>query len=597
MKDTLDEVFMLLWIAMFLACNAPKDPGVGPVDVPLDPEDSASDTDAIPPIETGAPDPTVDEATLALDPLRAVNNGRFATSPVCAECHANSPSAQAMRDDADRPIGMFDLWQASMMANAGRDPLWRAAVSAEIAATPAAGATIQAKCARCHLPMASADAALAGDPPPGLPTLTEGGERQDLALDGVSCTVCHQIEPLGLGTDASMSGGYTLLGQGRIYGPHADPFTNPMVMHTGFTPVEGAHVLRSELCATCHQQEVHTLAEDGSETGSVVPEQSVYAEWQNSAAFAEGKTCQTCHLPVVDEDGVPIETAIAREPQGGDFMGMRVGPRRPYGRHVLVGGNTLVPQILRDASATLAPQAPTAAFDATVALARRQLAEATASLSVVDGSLAEGVVAFTVEVMPLTGHKFPTGIPVRRAWLHVTVVDASGVPVFESGGWDGDGRIVGADGVPLASEFAGGPVEPHREVVTSDDAAQIYEPILADADGAPEWRLTRGARWLKDNRVLPRGWDPAHPEMDWMAPAGVGNDPDYEGPGDRVRYEVVGVQGPVRVEAELVFQPLSTRWAEELFATDTPEARAFEQMWQAADRNPERVASAEVEIP
>lgn len=39
-----------------------------------------------------------------------------------------------------------------------------------------------------------------------------------------------------------------------------------------------------------------------------------------------------------------------------------------------------------------------------------------------------------VRVTSLTGHKFPTGFPSRRAWIRLTVNDSSGNTLFESGG-------------------------------------------------------------------------------------------------------------------------------------------------------------------
>ena len=43
------------------------------------------------------------------------------------------------------------------------------------------------------------------------------------------------------------------------------------------------------------------------------------------------------------------------------------------------------------------------------------------------------------------GHKFPTGFPSRRTWIHLTVADGSGSTVFESGAPQADGRIAGND--------------------------------------------------------------------------------------------------------------------------------------------------------
>ena len=47
-----------------------------------------------------------------------------------------------------------------------------------------------------------------------------------------------------------------------------------------------------------------------------------------------------------------------------------------------------------------------------------------------------------------------------------------------------------------------------------------------------------------------------------------------------------------RIEAELLFQALAPRFAEELFAADAPGVRAFRPMYEAADARPERVAGA-----
>jgi hypothetical protein len=44
------------------------------------------------------------------------------------------------------------------------------------------------------------------------------------------------------------------------------------------------------------------------------------------------------------------------------------------------------------------------------------------------------------------------------------------------------------------------------------------------------------------------------------------NDGDFDGNGDKIRYSIpVGdAQGPFRIEAELWFQPISFRWANNL---------------------------------
>lgn len=521
-------------------------------------------------------------------------------SSQCARCHSNSPFTDALRDGAGRPVAPYDLWRGSMMANSGRDPFWRAVVSAEIAHTPSKKALIEEKCTRCHTPMVRPVA----ESPPGrtLAVLDGDDDRARLARDGVSCTVCHRIAPDDLGTPASFTGRFTLEKDAFLYGPHSAPIPGPMPMFTGYTPAFGAQIGRSALCATCHTLITHALEPDGRDTGKVHHEQVPYLEWRNSVfndevdyPEPEAASCQACHLPTTDVDGDPIHAAIARNPRGGSFP--FVAPRQPFGRHVLVGGNTLIPQILRD-NRELGPTAPDAAFDATIAAARDQLRHRTATLAIADVSRADGVASFAVTVANRAGHKLPTAYPSRRVWLRVVVRDADGTIVFRSGDFDEAGRLVDGTGAVLASERVGGPIEPHHRVIEREDRVQIYESVMAGVDGKATFTLLRAAGFVKDNRLLPRGWEPDGPHAAETAPVGVAGDRDFADGGDTIRYRVrvVGA-APHRVEATLYYTVLSPRHAAELFEVDTPEVAAFRSLYEGADRTPERVATSTATIP
>ena len=494
-----------------------------------------------------------------------------------------------MRDSAGRAVGAFDGWQATMMANASRDPLWRAVVSVEVAATPSQQEAIESTCMKCHAPMRRADTQLTGVGVPLLADLTGGDEAAHLALDGVSCAMCHQIEADGLETGAGFNGGYVVRGVGNIFGPYTDPYTPPM-QAMGFTPQYGQQIDDSLVCATCHTVQTRAFAEDGQLNGGEVLEQAPYLEWENSRYPSADGACVACHMPDRSEDDFPITTAIATV-YGADDP--NIPARATYRRHVLVGGNTLVPALLRD-NPSLGALAPPAAFDAVIATAREQLSQRTAALYTTQPFLSNGVLTFTVTVEPQTGHKFPTGIPLRRAWIRTIVTDATGARVFESGDFDIAGRIVDAANQPMAFEVAGGPVAPHVDRVDSADDVPIYEAVLADIDGNPTYRLMRGAGFYKDNRLLPQGWSAMHPNAAVVGPVGIGDDPDWTTPGDVIDYAIpLGeVARPLTVELTMYYQPLSARFAEELFVVPTPEVLAFQEMYLRVGKGPEFVAQA-----
>ncbi|MCA9623341.1 MAG: hypothetical protein KC731_30180, partial [Myxococcales bacterium] len=544
----------------------------------------------------GGQDPGSVDA-LALPPASEVNDGRFATASVCARCHASSDAATAMRDETGAVIAFHDLWRSTMMANSARDPFFRAVVSAEVAASPSNEGTIQNKCLRCHAPMAHVSSELDGAPA-AWSVLTATTPDGSLARDGVSCAVCHQIEPDDLGETASFSGGFHIAAEGRMYGPHAAPFSMPMVNNSGFSPVAADHVTESALCASCHTLETSAFDEDGQPNGFVLAEQMPYLEWRASAFQTESSpgpdaaSCRDCHVPTVSEAGVPILSAIARNPMGGDFG--PVSPRQPFGRHLFIGGNAFMLTLLRDWAELLGVDAPAAAFDRTIALTRQQLAERSATVQVVSAVRDGDAIELVVQLTNLAGHKFPTGHPARRAWLRVAATTGGGAMVFRSGGVDDDGHLVDAAGGILPSELSGGSYQPHRDLLTADDQVYLLEATMGDEQGAPTYLLLRGSQYLKDSRLLPRGWQ--SPASAAIAPVGTEGDATFVGGGDQVRYRFPAPVGAVSIEVTLLYQSLSRRYLDEIFTWGTPETKGFELMWQAADRTPERVAEATVTV-
>ena len=311
----------------------------------------------------------------------------------------------------------------------------------------------------------------------------------------------------------------------------------------------------------------------------------------------QAASCQACHMPSRSEAGGPISTRLARRPMGDDFP--PISDRSPYHRHVLVGGNTLVPAMLRDFADELRPRASSEALNATIAAAQAVLQQDTATLAF-DGAGRQGdELVIPVRVENLAGHKFPTGMPARRALLQLTVRDGSGAVVFRSGGTNGEGQLVDLDDTLLPLEQPGGDPQPHHQVITSSSQVQIYQSVMADEDGDPTYRLLRASSYTKDNRLLPAGWTPAAPNAAQTAPVLGMADADFVGGSDTVEYRVLApaAAGPYEVEASLGYQVIDPRFATELLLLEAPEIRAFERMWEASSHEPEPVAAAATVLP
>jgi hypothetical protein len=500
--------------------------------------------------------------------------GVFTSAATCgAQCHKSDGS---IMDFSGEDVSPGTQWQHSVMANAFNDPYWQAAVEDEVESFPQLSGFIEDTCTTCHAPMGRTHAHHT-DTDLDLDNYFrfDTAKSQDHSREGVSCTVCHQIDAGNLGNANSFSGGYSIVGNPsdpdykNIYGPYDSPAGSNMNTQTGHTPTVGKYITGSALCATCHTLYTPALdPETGTPSGTSFLEQGVYLEWQNSV-YATGQPqdtqCQGCHMP---EPATGYSTRISLMPGS-------VQPRTPYGQHTLVGGNSHLLEILRDYRTELGIEGSTTTdgFDDQISLTRDFLAGA-ATIAVSTPATVGNNLEFNVEVTNNAGHKMPSAYPSRRAWLHVTVRDSVGKIIFESGKPDSRGYI-STDEARLKADCmsahkldgfdTGLCYEPHRDVINDEAQVAIYETVLGDVNGNITHTLLQGAQYLKDNRIPPDGFTngkAANIEPQTV-PSGVSGDDDFncvstsEGCGkDSVHYQVnvESQTGPYSVEARLLYQ-------------------------------------------
>lgn len=126
-------------------------------------------------------------------------------------------------------------------------------------------------CLKCHAPLTEQFVLLAQErgwskskaaPPAHVPA--------DLHRKGLACAACHVREH-------------------RRFGPPAGPNALEGTAHDGFVASEAFS--DSRFCANCHQ-----FPEDGPRLNGKLREDT-YNQWRQSRHAAEGKHCQSCHMP------------------------------------------------------------------------------------------------------------------------------------------------------------------------------------------------------------------------------------------------------------------------------------------------------------
>ena len=510
----------------------------------------------------------------------------YSGSGTCASCHDGLTSSEG-------DISIVKKWSTSMMANASRDPYWQAKFSSELSRNPQLSEELNNTCSRCHTPMANDSVTKSGEAPEvfGSGYLNPDSPYFDHAMDGVSCSFCHQIEDtVQLGTLDGFSGNYSVAEyinkfDRPAYGQYLDPVVGPMQNNVGFTPQFGAHIRSSALCATCHNVKTPFVDDSGNIASTSheteFPEQMVYTEWENSVFSgngAEGNTCQNCHMPTVTED-----VKISGRPPW-------ITPRSDFSQHDFLGANTVMMSILNDHRDQLGVSAQ--GFEAAIEKNRAFLKTA-ANIQLISPVINNGELSVQVKINNTTGHKLPSSYPSRRVFIHFVVSNEAGLTLFESGVLNSDGSIKDVDLDRDSTVF-----EPHYEVITQQDQVQVYEPIMADTNGAITHTLLRAADYLKDNRLPPKGFNKLNVPNDVRVVGVALDDDNFNDGSDTVTYKInVGNNSKLTIKAELKYQALSYGHLQDLFKDKHIQRVAeFKAMFDTATIRAETIASVSLII-
>jgi hypothetical protein len=308
----------------------------------------------------------------------------------------------------------------------------------------------------------------------------DGWHYGALARDGVSCTVCHHMQPreqpaddrrpyLQFYLENSTTGRLHLGKANELHGPFEDKELAPYAMEhaLGFTPKHNRYVKSAQLCGTCHV--VNLPIVDRPEPAGESPsqllaaeknpafkgfhhhvEQATYLEWLNSEfeneinpANPKAKTCQDCHMArdyhdddrglhldaiatriaAVQDNTYPEAESLAEREQ----LEVRVRTQG-YARHNFRGLNVFLLEMFNQFDDVLGVRkfdfmtGSTEDMRHAVADFMRQARTNVATINVNAHMNGDELVA-DVDVHNLVGHRFPSGVGFRRSFLEFLILE------------------------------------------------------------------------------------------------------------------------------------------------------------------------------
>ena len=111
-------------------------------------------------------------------------------------------------------------------------------------------------------------------------------------------------------------------------------------------------------------------------------------------------------------------------------------------------------------------------------------------------------------------------------------------------------------------------------------------------------QLLRGSTYLKDNRLLPAGFEKNSDNADIAVKGEAQTDPDFRGGEDTVGYsiEVDPEEGPFSLIVQLYYQAIGTRWAVNLGDHSAPEIERFLGYYAGMENLPVVISQAGIEV-
>ncbi|HEX6047579.1 MAG TPA: cytochrome P460 family protein [Pyrinomonadaceae bacterium] len=499
-----------------------------------------------------------------------------------------------------------------------------------------------------------------------------------LARDGVSCMACHRIvEDKGPFIDFlknNITGNFTTGNPAEIFGPFQDNeiVTDPMNNSLGIKPKHNAYIKSSRMCGSCHTINLPLMDNPDADPNKPHLEQVTYLEWLNSGyqnevgTNSKAQTCQDCHMPTkyTNSKGtlnIPlIQQPIAfieddQYPQTGNRLPdekIRVRFReKGFVRHQLQGVNVTLLEMFRQFMSPYKSNGTNILANAILGVRQndymsgldglstaidsfvQQAQSSTADVSVSEPTISNQKLIADVKVTNKTGHRLPSGVGFRRAFLEFRVVDNdSGKTVWCSGCTNELGVIMNGDdssdrlrselfdvytdgtkpatlGYPAACSktvpgispqyfqphFFWDPEKNTGSAITRQNQAQIYEELNLNVQCAMTTSFLRRDYQLKDNRLLPFGWSKTGPlnadktpyiPADFLHetfPISVGADPAYaDGSGTSVvRYEIPLSAFTARnltITATLYYQSIPPYFLRDRF-TQAPNGPATQRLY------------------